>query len=60
MSRARTCDPSLAIPPVPRQAVPARPRRGWVEAVREASLAGMATLLASWGLAELALLLGGY
>jgi hypothetical protein len=60
MRPARPCDPSLAIPPVPREPVSARPRRGWMEAVREASLAGMVTLAASWGLAELALLLGGY
>ncbi len=54
-------DPALAIPPPPR----ARPRPAsrhavrpdWAEAVREASIAGTLTLVASWAVAELALLL---
>jgi hypothetical protein len=61
MSRTRTADPSLLIPPPPRKAAARRrPLRQTIrDALTEASVVGMLALAASWGLAELALLLLG-
>jgi hypothetical protein len=74
MSTARTAsrvDPTLSIPPPPPRVVyrPGSPRRRpeatllrsrrLLDALREASLVGMAALALFWGLAELALLLLG-
>ena len=64
MAHARAADPALRIPPRPvvrRPAVAAAPPLGRriADAVREASLVGIVALSASWGLAELALLLLG-
>ena len=63
MAHARAADPALRIPPRPvvrRRAVSEAPLgRRIADAVREASLVGIVALSASWGLAELALLLLG-
>lgn len=61
MSRTHIADPSLLIPPPPRKAaVRRRPLRDSIrEALTEASVVGMVALAASWGVAELALLLLG-
>ncbi len=60
MQTHRMADP-LRIPALPRKArrLP-QPYRGWEDALREASLAGMLGLALAWGLAELALALGGH
>lgn len=64
MNAARTVDPSIAIPAPPlrvarRRGLPRLSRAALADALREASLAGMLALAASWGLAELAVALLG-
>ena len=65
MAQPHPLDPSLLIPAPPlrcpsaRACFPPGTGRRVVEAVREASLVGTVALAASWGLAELALLLLG-